>query len=72
MKTSLAGIVAAGGMRLSNDSDIQAMSVVGEYLTKLIDNVGSAVEASKKGFEESDRKHTESSQVVGLQSSSVQ
>ena len=48
MKASLASIVAAGGMQLSNESDIRAMNVVGEYLTKLIDNAGTAVEASTK------------------------
>ena len=72
MKSTLAGIVNAGGMRLSNEQDIQAMSVVGEYLTKLIDNVGTAVEASKKGFEDVERKQNESSQVVGLRGSSIQ
>ena len=71
-KASLASIVAGGGMQLSNEQDIRAMNVVGEYLTKLIDNVGTAVEASKKGFEEVERKQVESSQVVGLHGSSIQ
>ena len=72
MKFSLARIVAAGGMQLSNESDIQAMNVVGEYPTKLIDNVGTAAQASEQGFEELDRKQSERSQVMGLRGSSSQ
>ena len=68
IRSGLTTAVAQGGMQL----DIESMNKLGDYFIKVVDNVGSTIQASKQAFEEFERKHSEASQVVGLHGSSIQ
>ena len=66
--SGLTTAVGQGGMQL----DIGSMNKLSDFFNKVVDSVGSTIQASKQAFEEIEGKHNEASQVVGLHGSSIQ
>ena len=62
LRAGLSAASAAGGMQLND--------FVNEFI-RMVDIVGRAMEATKNKMEESDRRYTECSQMLGLHSSSI-